>query len=61
MDKEQKALLYDDYVREGDTIHREISKIKSSINLTVVEEAELARLKGKLVELERKVEQLFLI
>jgi hypothetical protein len=60
MDRDQKALLYDDYVRQGDSINRQISKLKSNVNLTVQEEAELTRLKGLLSNLEKKVEQLFL-
>lgn len=59
MNREEKALLYEDYVREGDRVNRMISRIKSNVNMTPKEEQELVGLNQKLVNLERKVEDLF--
>ena len=59
MTKDDKAQLYDNYVREGDIIHRQISKLKSSINLTTTQEAEVGKLNQQLVVLEAKVNKLF--
>ena len=59
MTQDEKALLYDDYVREGDRINRKISAIKSNINRTPQQETELADLNKKLSILEGKVAQLY--
>lgn len=59
MTREQKALLYDDLVREGDRVNRKISTIKSDVFRTPAQEAELAKLNGELQILEKRLEELF--
>lgn len=59
MNREQKALLYDDLVREGDRVNRKISSIKSDVFRTPAQEAELAKLNTELQILEGRLQQLF--
>jgi len=59
MTREEKALLYDDLVREGDKVNRRISQIKSDVNLTEEAQTELNGLNIKLQNLEARVAQLF--
>jgi len=58
MTRDEKAQLYDDLVRDGDSVNRQISKIKTSINRTTEEEAELGKLNEKLQHLESRLHQL---
>jgi len=59
MTRDEKALLYDDIVREGDVINRKISTIKTSINRTPEQEKDLESLNNKLQILEARMNQLF--
>jgi hypothetical protein len=58
MTRDEKAQLYDDLVRDGDSVNRQISRIKTSINRTPEEEAELGKLNEKLQHLESRLHQL---
>jgi len=58
MTRDEKAQLYDDLVRDGDSVNRQISKIKTSINRTTEEEAELGKLNEKLQHLESRLHQM---
>jgi polyhydroxyalkanoate synthesis regulator phasin len=59
MTREDKAVLYDQLVREGDVVNRRISQIKSDVNLTEAAQTELDGLNKKLQGLEARVAQLF--
>jgi len=59
MTRDQKALAYDDIVREGDRVNRKISTIKTNVNRTPAQEAELTVLNEQLQVLEAKMHQLF--
>jgi len=59
MNRAEKALIYDDLVREGDRVNRQISTIKTSINRTPDQEALLAKLNGQLQVLEQRMNRLF--
>ena len=59
MTRDEKALLYDDYVREGDRINRSISRLKAQVNITSEQETELTKLNKQLADLEAKVEALY--
>ncbi len=59
MTQEQKALLYDDLLREGDRVNRKISSIKSNVFLTPDQEAELSKLNKEVVILESRLQDLF--
>lgn len=60
MNREQKALVYDDIVREGDRLNRQLSVLKGNVNPTPQQEQEVASLKQQLVVLEQKMNQLFI-
>lgn len=57
--QEQKALLYDDLLREGDRVNRRISSIKSNVFLTPAQEDELAKLNKEVLVLESRLKDLF--
>jgi len=57
--QQQKALLYDDLLREGDRVNRKISSIKSNVFLTPDQEIELAKLNKEVIVLESRLQQLF--
>ena len=59
LSQQQKALLYDDLLREGDRVNRRISSIKSNVFLTPDQEAELAKLNKEVIVLESRLQQLF--
>ena len=59
MTRDEKALIYDDLVREGDRVNRKISTIKTNINRTVGEEDELTKLNEQLKVLAARLTQLF--
>ena len=59
MNREDKAVLYDDLVREGDRVNRRISQIKSDVNLTEEAQTELNGLNKQLQDLEARVKRLF--
>jgi polyhydroxyalkanoate synthesis regulator phasin len=58
MTQEQKALLYDDIVRQGDVINREISKLKSIVNRNPEQQAQLDKLNEQLAKLEAQMNNL---
>lgn len=58
MTREEKALLYEDLVRDGDRVNREISKLKSNINLTPEQETQLKNYNEQLAKLEARMNQL---
>lgn len=60
MTREEKALLYEDLVREGDRLNREVSKLKSIVNRNPQEQARLEELYQKLAVLEGRLNSLFL-
>ena len=60
MTRDEKALLYEDIVREGDRVNRRISQIKTNVNRTPEADAELVKLTEQLAKLEARMEQLFL-
>ncbi len=59
MTQDEKAAAYDDLVREGDRVNRKISAIKTNINRTPQQDAELVQLNAQLQVLEQKLQQLF--
>jgi hypothetical protein len=61
MTQEEKARLYDDYVRQGDVLQREISKIKSQypINMPEKEKNIIQSNIQKINNLELKLQKLF--
>ena len=59
LSQEQKALLYDDLLREGDRVNRRISSIKSNVFLTSEQESELTKLNKEVVILESRLRDLF--
>jgi hypothetical protein len=59
MTQDDKAQAYDNLVREGDRVNRKISAIKTNINRTPQQDAELAQLNIQLQLLEQKLKQLF--
>ncbi len=59
LSQEQKALLYDDLLREGDRVNRRISSIKSNVFLTSEQEIELTKLNKEVVILESRLRELF--
>jgi len=59
MTQDDKAQAYDNLVREGDRVNRKISAIKTNINRTPQQDAELAQLNTQLQLLEQKLKQLF--
>jgi len=59
MTQDDKAQAYDNLVREGDRVNRKISAIKTNINRTPQQDAELAQLNAQLQLLEQKLKQLF--
>lgn len=58
MTREEKAIQYDNLVREGDRVNRKISAIKTTINRTDAQEKELNSLNRKLQILESKLNTL---
>ena len=59
LSQQQKALLYDDLLREGDRVNRRISSIKSNVFLTTEQETELAKLNKEVIVLEGRLQELF--
>lgn len=59
MTQDEKAIAYDDLVREGDRVNRQISTIKTNVNRTPDQERELEGLNKQLQVLEAKVERLY--
>jgi len=59
MTQDEKAAAYDNLVREGDRVNRKISAIKTNINRTPQQDAELVQLNAQLQVLEQKLQQLF--
>jgi len=59
MTRDEKALVYDDIVREGDRVNRKISTIKTNVNRTPAQDAELITLNEQLQVLEAKMLKLF--
>jgi len=59
MTQNEKALLYDDLLREGDRVNRKISSIKSNVFLTPEQEAELVKLNKEVSILESRLQDLF--
>lgn len=59
LSQQQKALLYDDLLREGDRVNRKISSIKSNVFLTPDQESELVKLNKEVIVLESRLQQLF--
>lgn len=57
--QEQKGILYDDLLREGDRVNRKISSIKSNVFLTPEQEKELAILNKEVLVLESRLQELF--
>jgi hypothetical protein len=57
--QEQKGILYDDLLREGDRVNRKISSIKSNVFLTPDQEKELAILNKEVLVLESRLQELF--
>ena len=60
MNREDKALLYDNIVREGDRLNRQLSVLKGNLNPTPQQEQEVAGLKQQLVVLEQRMNELFI-
>jgi hypothetical protein len=62
MTKEEKARLYDEYLRQSDKLQRENSKIKSEyvINMPEHIEEKISSNNVKIAELVRKLEKLFI-
>jgi len=61
MTNEEKAMLYDKYLRQVDTLQREISRIKSEnpINIPVELQSVINENHTKISTLQTKVENLF--
>jgi hypothetical protein len=61
MNNEEKAMLYDKYLRQVDTLQREISQIKSEnpINIPVELQSVINENNMKISTLQTKVESLF--
>lgn len=59
MTREEKALLYEDLVREGDRVNREVSKLKSIVDRNPQQQAELEKHYEKLAQLESRLNSLF--
>jgi len=59
LSQQQKALLYNDLLREGDRVNRKISSIKSNVFLTPEQESELVTLNKEVIVLESRLQQLF--
>jgi hypothetical protein len=60
MTRDEKALLYDDLVREGDRLNRHVAKFKAIIDRNPQEQAQLEELYGQLAVLEGRLNALFL-
>jgi hypothetical protein len=62
MTREEKGVLYDDYLRESDKLQRENSKLKSEYIVNVPEHIEEKILTNnvKIAELVKKLEKLFI-
>ncbi len=62
MTKEEKARLYDEYLRQSDKLQRENSKIKSEYVINIPEDVEQRILENnvKIAELVKKLEKLFI-
>ncbi len=59
MTQDDKAQAYNNLVREGDRVNRKISAIKTNINRTPQQDAELVQLNAELQVLEQKLQRLF--
>lgn len=59
MTQDEKAEAYENLVREGDRVNRQISTIKTNVNRTDAQERELEGLNKQLQVLEAKVEKLY--
>ena len=62
MTREEKARLYDDYIRESDRLQRENSKIKSEfvINMPIEKQAIIDRNNIRISQLENNLKNLFI-
>jgi len=62
MTREDKARLYDDYIRESDRLQREISKIKSEYVFNIPQDKQeiIDRNNARLDVLVRNLEKLYL-
>lgn len=62
MTKEEKAKLYDDYIRQSDKLQRENSRLKSKYVINIPEDVEQRILENnvKIAELVKKLEKLFI-
>tara|TARA_R110000868_G_scaffold401649_2_gene677264 strand:- start:4576 stop:4764 length:189 start_codon:yes stop_codon:yes gene_type:complete len=60
MTQDEKAQLYDDLLRAGDTVRREISKLKANTisGMSPEDEQTLTNLKQQLTNLEQQVQRL---
>ena len=59
MNNNEKALMYDTLIREGDQLNRTKSKLKSKIDLTGDEMKELELIDDRLRVLEQRLNNLF--
>lgn len=61
MTREEKGLLYDDYLRQSDKYQKENSRLKSEYVINIPEhiEAKILENNVKIAELVRKLENLF--
>ena len=61
MNREEKGKLYDEYLRQSDTLQRENSKLKSEYVVNIPEHIENRILtnNAKITELVKKLENLF--
>lgn len=61
MTQAEKAIAYDNYVREGDVLLREVSKLKSEYPINVPENIQLIidSKTNKVLDLEIKLKNLF--
>jgi len=59
MNNNEKALMYDTLIREGDQLNRTKSKLKSKIDLTGDEMKELELIDDRLRVLEERLNNLF--
>lgn len=62
MTKEEKANLYDEYLRQSDKLQRENSRLKSQYVINIPEDVEQRILENnvKIAELVKKLEKLFI-
>lgn len=58
MNNSEKALMYDALVSEGDILNRRKSKLKSNFNLSNEDLKEIEVIDKRLMDLERKLNQL---